>query len=257
MSLPSRTHLFVATPCYGGLVHHRYMQCLCLLLQYGAANGIEISVELLGHESLITRGRNTLAAKFLDNTTTTHLLFIDADTGFEVQQVLRMLAFDRDVVAGMYPLKLIDWTAEALDRLRHGEPIEQAPIRFVGTPSEPREQEGAFVAGDYAGTGFMLIKREVFARMFEAYPRLRYTAAHNAAVPSNSPNQYALFDCVIDEETGEYLSEDYTFCKRWRKIGGKIWLDTESRLMHVGAYEFYGTPKARFEATRSPKASTG
>ncbi len=246
MTLLKPVHLFVATPCYGGLVHQRYMQCVALLLQYGAANGIQISVELLGHESLITRGRNTLVAKFLDNETATHFLFIDADTGFEVQQVLRMLAFDKDVVAGMYPLKLLDWSPEAIERIRAGETLETAPIRFVGTPSEPREQDGAFVAGDYAGTGFMMIKREVFSRLFEAYPKLRYTAAHNTANPSRSPNQYALFDCAIDEESGEYLSEDYAFCQRWRKIGGKIWLDTESRLVHIGAHEFYASPKPRF-----------
>ena len=246
MASDKPVHLFVATPCYGGLVHQRYMQCICLLLQYGAANGINVSVELLGHESLITRGRNTLVAKFLDNETTTHLLFVDADTGFEIQQVLRMLAFDKDVVAGMYPLKLIDWNQDAVARVRGGEPLDHAPIRFVGTPCEPREQDGAFVAGEYAGTGFMMIKREVFPRLFEAYPQLRYTAAHNASNPSRSPNQYALFDCAIDEDSGEYLSEDYAFCQRWRKIGGKIWLDTESRLMHIGTYEFFGSPKSRF-----------
>ena len=94
-----------------------------------------------------------------------------------------------------------------------------------------------------------MIKREVFLRLFEAYPQLRYTAAHNASIPSRSPNQYALFDCAIDEDTGEYLSEDYAFCQRWRKIGGKIWLDTESRLAHIGTYEFFGSPKSRFAAS--------
>jgi hypothetical protein len=246
MALPNQVHLFVATPCFGGLVHQRYMQCICQLLQYGIANGINISVELLGHESLITRGRNSLVAKFLDNETTTHMMFIDADIGFEVQQVVRMLAFDKEVVAGIYPLKLIDWNQEAVERIRLGETLDQAPIRFVGLPCEPREQEGAFVTGEYAGTGFMLMKREIFPRLFEAYPQLRYTAAHNTSIPSRSPNQYALFDCAIDENTGEYLSEDYAFCQRWRKIGGKIWLDTESRLAHIGTYEFFGSPKSRF-----------
>ena len=259
MTIPNLVHLFIATPCYGGLIHQRYMQCICLLLQYGTANGINVSVELLGHESLITRGRNSLVAKFLDMETTTHLLFIDADTGFEVEQVLRMLAFDKDVVAGMYPLKLIEWNQQALERIRLGESLDHAPIRFVGTPCEPFERDGAFVTGEYAGTGFMMVKREVFPRMFEAYPQLRYTAAHNASNPSRSPNQYALFDCAIDEDTGEYLSEDYAFCQRWRKIGGKIWLDTESRLAHIGAYEFFGSPKCRFASSPSrqerPQAS--
>ena len=47
---------------------------------------------------------------------------------------------------------------------------------------------------------------------------------------------------MIDPETGTYLSEDFTFCHRWRKIGGKVWLDTRTALKHVGSYEFQGTP---------------
>ena len=246
MSSHKPVHLFVATPCYGGQVHQRYMQCVCLLMQYGTAHGIRVTIELLGRESLITRGRNMLVSKFMDSETATHLFFIDADTGFEIQQILRMLAFDRDIVAGMYPLKLLDWNDEALTRARAGEPLDYAAIRFVGTPSEPIERNDAFVAADYAGTGFMLIKREAIARMFEAYPEARYKCAHNSSETYLSPNQYALFDTAIDQHTKEYLSEDYAFCQRWRKIGGKIWLDTESRLVHIGPHEFYASPQSRF-----------
>lgn len=246
--------LFVATPCYGGLVTQRYMQCAIALLQYTAARGIAMKLELLGYESLITRGRNTLVAKFLDDPANTHLLFVDADIGFEVEQVMRMLAFDRDVVAGMYPLKRIEWTAAALDRVQAGEPLEQAPIRFVGAPcsGEELERDGDFLTGDCAGTGFMMIKRAVLERMIASYPHTRYTAAHTAAVPNTSPNQYALFDCLIDARTGEYLSEDYAFCQRWRALGGRIWLDTRGLLMHIGPHEFLGTPHARLAATASP-----
>ena len=242
--------LFVATPCYGGLVTQRYMQCMCALLQYTASIGISMQIELLGYESLITRGRNTLVAKFLDDPMLTHLMFIDADIGFEIEQVIRMLDLNEDVVAGMYPLKVIDWTPDAVKRIRSGESMDQASLRFVGMPCEGKELERKrdFITGLYAGTGFMLIRRNVFEAMTLSYPHLRYRAAHTAAVPSLSPNQYALFDCVIDARTGEYLSEDYAFCQRWRALGGKIWLDTASRLAHVGPHEFFGTPRARFAA---------
>lgn len=243
-----QARLFVATPCYGGLVTQRYMQSMFALLQHAAAMGIAVYLELLGYESLITRGRNTLVAKFLDDPTLTHLLFIDADIGFEAEQVMRMLRFDEDVVAGMYPLKLIDWTTASLQRVRNGESLDQAPLRFVGTPcdADMHERKDDFVTGSYAGTGFMLIRRGVFEAMIKSYPHLRYTAAHTAAVPSFSPNQYALFDCMIDANTGEYLSEDYAFCQRWRALGGKIWLDTASRLAHIGPHEFFGSPRVRF-----------
>jgi hypothetical protein len=242
----SQPHIFVATPCFGGMVSQRYMISTIGLLNLGDALGFKVTLDLLGYESLITRGRNLLVSRCLDDPSTTHLLFIDADIGFDPEQVARMLVFDADVVAGMYPLKLFDWNS-GLHRAVAGETVETAPLRYVGTPCEGPEAEGrdGFVSGTYAGTGFMLIKREVLTSMMAAYPHLRYVSSHVAASPNPSPHQYALFDCMIEPETGTYLSEDYTFCRRWRDIGGKIWLDAQGALIHVGQHEFTGAPSSR------------
>lgn len=250
MSVDRPIKLMVATPCYGGLVTQRYMQCMCSLLLMTAHSGIAVQLELLGRESLITRARNALVAKFLDDPAATHFMFIDADIGFETEQVMRMLAFDKDIVAGMYPLKDIRWDEEAIMRAQRGEPLELASMRYVGLPCDPRdrEEQDGFVTGTYAGAGFLMIKREVFERMRVSYPHLQYTAAHTAAAPSLSNNQYAFFDCVIDRLSGEYLSEDYAFCHRWRALGGKIWLDTRGTLAHIGPHEFLGSPQGRYAA---------
>lgn len=243
-----RPHVFVGTPCFGGLVTQRYMQSTFNLFQQMQQAGLSLSIELLGYDSLITRSRNALVAKFLDQPTATHLLFIDADIGFDPHSVFRMLALGQEVVAGMYPLKLIDWNTGGLSRALGGEPVETAPLRYVGAPcegAERRERDG-FVTGLYAGTGFMLIARSAFLKMMEAFSHLRYAAAHTQATAETSRNLCALFDCMIDPETGIYLSEDYTFCKRWRGIGGELWLDTQSRLIHVGPHEFHGRPDIRF-----------
>ncbi len=242
----SQPHLFVATPCYGGMVSQRYMISAIGLLRLGEQLGFRVTIDLLGYESLITRGRNLLVSRCLDDYSATHLMFIDADIGFDPAQVARMLAFDQDVVAGMYPLKLLDWNS-GMHRAVAGEAVETAPLRYVGAPCEGAEaaSHDGFVSGTYAGTGFMLIKRGVLEAMMAAYPHLRYAASHVAAQPSLSPHQYALFDCMIEPETGVYLSEDYTFCRRWRDIGGKIWLDTRGALIHIGQHEFSGAPAVR------------
>ena len=248
--LPPDLHLVVATACFGGMVTQLYMKSVIGLLQAGAAVGFDVSIEMLGYESLIPRGRNNLVTRFLDNPKATHLLFVDADIGFGVEQVARMLTFDEDVVAGMYPLKLIDWGHGGLEQAQRGEPLETAPLRYVGVPctGPERQQRGGFVAGLYAGTGFMLIKRKVLLELISAYPQTRYTATHVGTHSSDSPHRYALFDCMIEPDSGHYLSEDYTFCRRWREIGGTIWLDTEGALTHVGSYDFEGRPQARFAA---------
>jgi len=243
-------HLFIGTPCYGGVVTQRYMQSMCNLLAYASAIDLPVSIELLGYDSLVTRSRNTIVATFLDSVTATHLMFIDADIGFSAAQVERMLAFDQDIVAGMYPLKAVHYDEAVYQRLDAHEPLELAQLRYVGYfgDGHGREEVDGFIAGEFAGAGFLLMKREALTRMAEAYPETRYRNAHSQAQPNPSPNQYALFDCMIEPETGDYLSEDFAFCRRWRAIGGKLWLDARSKLIHIGPREYVGDATRRFGA---------
>jgi hypothetical protein len=134
MALPKDLHIVVCTPCFGGLVTQGYMLATTNLLLLGTQMGFGVSVELLGYDSLITRSRNALVAKFMDRTDATHLMFVDADITYQPAQILRMAAFDQDVVAGMYPLKLRDWSVDAIVRIRGGESLETAPLRYVGLP---------------------------------------------------------------------------------------------------------------------------
>jgi hypothetical protein len=216
-------------------------------MAYGQANRLAVTVETLAGDSLITRGRNSLVAKFLSHPHATHLLFVDADIGFEPAQVAKLLALNEGIAACMYPLKQLVWDEAAVARARGGELITTAALRYVGHPCAGSEQSrrGDFVIADYVGTGFMLVARDAITRLIEAHPELHYTMAH---VPDDVPPQhlYALFDTSIDPETRHYLSEDYTFCARWRALGGKIWLDTQSSLTHAGAYEYAGDPGIRF-----------
>ena len=74
--------------------------------------GIEWTVDTMVNESLIPRGRNNLVAKFLHNTTATHLMFIDADIRFDPYDILKLLEFDKDIIGMPYAKKLIDWKIE-------------------------------------------------------------------------------------------------------------------------------------------------
>ncbi len=247
---PAALHIVVCTPCFGGLVHQGYMLSTTNLLLLGVQRGFAVSVELLGNDSLVTRSRNTLVARFLDRADATHLLFVDADITFQPAQVLRMAGFGEDVVAGMYPLKVKTWSDEAVGRVRRGESPETAPLRYVGLAEAEgvRQDKDGFVTAEYAGTGFMMIRREALLAMMQAHPELRFASAHDRAVPDGSPHQFALFDCMIDPDTRDYLSEDYTFCRRWRDLGGRIWLDTRGTLIHTGPHDFVGHPALRFAA---------
>ena len=243
--------IFVGTPCFGGLVTTGYMMSALKLMQYGEKAGFSINLNLLGRDSLVTRARNTLVAQFL-TTNDTHMMFVDSDITFEPELIHRMLVFDQDLVAGMYPAKAFRW--DVPDRIRDREPPQTAGLHYVGQFCQGAELErrGPFATGVYCATGFMLMKRHVIERLIEAYPERAYNSDH-VYVPNKSDKKYfALFECMIDPETKEYLSEDFGFCRLWRALGGKIWLDVEGALVHTGPYDFVGQPALRFGTSRLP-----
>jgi hypothetical protein len=88
--------------------------------------------------------------------------------------------------------------------------------------------------------------------MCAAYPDLRYRTVHRPDDPRTAAqHRYALFDCMIEPESGAYLSEDFTFCRRWTALGGEIWVDGESRLTHTGTIPFQGNLSAKIQTHSS------
>ncbi|MCE1236205.1 MAG: hypothetical protein LWW93_07580 [Hyphomicrobiales bacterium] len=248
----TRPEIYLATPAYGGLVTTNYMLSVLDLTRSADGLGFEVSVNLLAKDSLVTRSRNTLVAHFLRESAASHMMFVDADIGFRPEQVKRMLDFDEDVVAGMYPLKALRWEQPAT--LRHPEDPRTSLLHYVGqfAQGDRLATRDGFVTAVYCGTGFMLMKRTVLERMVAAYPETAYRRDHvHAADGSTVGDAHALFECVIDRDTGEYLSEDFGFCRRWLAIDGTIWLDTLGSLSHTGPIDFVGDPASRFWPKKS------
>jgi hypothetical protein len=211
-----------------------------LRLSAAVGNSLTLSISLLGKDSLITRARAMLVAGFLENPVASHLLFIDSDISFEPEQFNRLLHQDKDFAAAMYPVKDIDWSRQRLGQAR-GESAETAGLDYVGGLCTGAELKVAddFATARYAGAGFQLIKRQVFEKLAAAHPELAFSRAHTTH-PTTGKRHFALFDPMIDPETGEYLSEDFAFCRRWRELGGEIWVDLRSRLTHTGSADFRG-----------------
>jgi hypothetical protein len=241
---PAKPHIFVATPCFGGQVTSAFAMSL-LGLQAACHNiPIDISFYLIGGDALITRARNLAVAKFLTVPDVTHFFFIDADIGFAPEQALALLAANKDVCGAIYPLKGLNMD-RAREKILAGDPNPIASsLDYVVDllhPSAPASDE-SFFRVRFIGTGFMMIKRHVFQRMAERYPELKYRHVNTVTRGDVASQQeaHAFFDCVIDPETGAYLSEDYTFCKRWTDMGGEIWANSDSKLTHYGSTAYAG-----------------
>ncbi|HET9869699.1 MAG TPA: hypothetical protein VFR02_04265, partial [bacterium] len=173
----------------------------------------------------------------------THLLFIDADIGFEPDQAFRLLDFGADLAAAAYPTKKVDWDKARVLAQAGVKDLQSSALSYVVEFSDPRkiETRDGFAKVKYAGTGFLMVRREALLKMEGRYPDLKFTGQHQAEDPyRGSAHRYALFNCFVEPETGIYLSEDYSFCRRWTDMGGEIWVDLKSRLTHVGPMSFSG-----------------
>lgn len=244
-----RIHLVVATPCFGGQVSSIYASSLFALQSAvrGKSN-LDLKVHLRDGDALITRARANLVALFLDDPAATHLLFVDADIGFAPEQVFRLIECEADVVAGVYPIKRVNWdkARRAVDANRPNLPA--ASLDYVLELEDPDHVVvvNGFTRVRYAGTGFLMIRRHVLEKMCEHYASLQFFRECSSDVLAGSRNRFALFECLIDPATGTYLSEDFAFCKRWTDLGGEIWADLDSRLDHVGPSVFHGDIASQF-----------
>jgi hypothetical protein len=244
MSLPA-PHLCVATPCFAGTITQVYHTSMMELAAEAATRKIGFSAIYTAGDSLITRARNRLVNRFLEQPRWSHLLFIDADIGFTPDQVFRLLDSGHDVAGGIYPLKNIFWDRIASAALTPSARQACSLEYVVGAGAAPHEDAHGFLAVDYVGTGFLLIARPALERLCARFPETRYftdDAADKDFFQRSSVRtpKYALFDTRIDQQTGRYLSEDYAFCERCREAGEPVWADLTSRLDHVGFSTFSG-----------------
>lgn len=245
-------NLFLATPCYGGLLTDQYFLSMFRLTQLLSAAKISFRITTLRNESLITRARNILTAMFLESDCT-HLMFIDADIEFEPDSVLRMLSMNKPLITGAYPKKTIDWESVKRAAVEGKDDISKygaqyaINFKFVDPKTKQLNVDNGAIELLDASTGFFMVQRNVFEKMIQAYPELHYKN-DSSIDPKFNPHCYTFFDTWLDPKDNRYLSEDYTFCRRWQNIGGKIWLDPNTKLSHVGAFTFPGDISRVFQS---------
>ncbi len=239
------TKLFIATPMYGGQCFGYYAQSLLTLQNILRDNRIDTAVSFLFNESLIQRARNALVQNFL-KTDFTHLMFIDADIRFNPADVLPMILSDKPIICGIYPKKEINW-GQVHQAAIAGVPQDQLRIfsgsfvvNLVNYAEEARVEINQPTEIWNGGTGFMLIKREVFEQLKEHIPSY-INDTHDLSGSLGRERIHEFFATSIDPMGERLLSEDYHFCKQWReKCGGKVWAAPWAQLSHVGTHIFDG-----------------
>ena len=218
--------LIVATPVRAAEMHAASVSLgyAEMLLKLHRLLPVEVLAGSLTFATDIVRGRNRIAAKILrEIPDATHVLWLDDDQWAEdVAIVPELLALGVDVVGAPYTNK-------------------RQPLRWVHQVLSPPAEPGGKLL-EVAGVGFGFTLTSIAClRALSATERV-YTDHPNPHRVANLFGQ--LFHHPLEERGAvipaadqALLGEDYSFCLRWRRAGGKVWLYTRAGLVkHAGAH---------------------
>jgi len=231
-------HLVIGTPMYGGMCTSEYTQSLLNLSESANKSDVKLTTIFLGNESLIQRGRNTIAHHFMNLPDATHLLFIDADLKFRTEDVVRMIKADKPFIVGPVALKGYNWEEirqaaingeEDINRTGGIFNINKLPGIDMVDENEPFEIE-------HGGNAFMMLRRDVFETLKPHTPI--YTNG-GRSLP-DGVEIYDYFRVEINKDTNHLLSEDYFLCHSYRQLGGKVWCAPWVETGHFGSHLFNG-----------------
>jgi len=204
----------IGSPAYGDSFCSDYVRSVLETQLALAKHGVDMAF-VTARDALVTRARNAVVSVFMDIPEATHLWFMDADMGWRPEAVLRMIASGHDV-CGIAGKRKIDKPSYCVN---------------VEAPISKRDPFGFITVNDI-GTGCMLISKEAIRKIMDAFPE-KYNDASLGRTIHN------IFETHVDENDF-FWSEDYTFCRKWRAIGGEIWCDPTQSLTHIGQKAWAG-----------------
>jgi hypothetical protein len=256
----NKTKIYILTPCYGSLCFVNYVKCVMATADMFRSLGIGYSLEFCRNDSLVSRARNNLVAKAMNDPEMTHIIFIDADITWNPTDILKLIICNKALCGGVYPLKHYYWerlTAnpeknfikEVLERKKKSDfhahisdelMIQHNLLRYnINYNNNVLSIENNLAKVRHLATGFMMIKRSTIEKMSQSFPSTKYTDDVGFLQGKENDFAYALFDCGVEDN--HYYSEDWLFCHRWTKMGGSIWLDVTINLVHTGNEDFTGS----------------
>lgn len=226
---PKAIKLAILTPLKHELdiAYHNSIMATVMDLQRAKVRVMSIPAEGCSNPGLGRAGLLLAAMK----TDATHFLWIDSDMGWEPEQVRNLLC-----VAEHHEFVGIPGVRKD----------EKAIPCAVMLPEVEQCPKTGFLSVESVGFAFVMMRRSVVEKMQAAYPELEYSVKDGT--------NFALFCEFIDKgdkrigPKGSYLSEDVAFCRRWRAIGGEIWVDPHASLIHAGRKEYTGSIASHSQA---------
>jgi hypothetical protein len=227
----------------------RMMQSL-----YSAINSCkehDITIYTSENDSMISRVRNVHISTYIhDYKEYDYFISIDSDleivNKFESNNIFsKLVAHDVKFVGGLYALK------------KEGEVVcASVPMDRNRSP----EFNGDLTSMLWLSSGCWCLRRDAIEKMIESFPELTYDGDDNMSNKKIFGLYIPMLQTIhLDKgDITKYLSEDWSFCQRWRDIGGQIFADTSIVLKHYGekAYSLWDVEvvvRKKTEEEKEPK----
>jgi hypothetical protein len=209
--------VLIATPAYDGTNACAYTASLLhTIATLGSQRGLSCQPFFLMSNAVISFARALCVHKFME-VGADYLLFIDSDIAWPAEGAMALIDSPHEFVAGVYPSKTVD----------RSKVFQTRNVRETATKN--------YIETDGVPGGFVRLKRSVIEKMQAAYPEQKVTYRKGSP---EAKDIYLLFEHMIVDN--EPLGEDYAFCERWRRIGGKIFIDPGINFGHYGRAEWTG-----------------
>jgi hypothetical protein len=256
--------VFIAVPCYGGVIGWRTCDTLMGIQKCFSQQGINHTVYFSPNTSLVMKIRNLCAnvvlyAKDANGPIFNSLFFIDADCSFNPEAALQMVRLNQGIVALPFTRKLIDW-GNVAKAAKAGFPNEALP-QFGGTPifeNDGKPFELTEPTKAMVGCGAMLIQRSVLQALADKHPEWSYRPLEHekeyrdASMPDTAID---FFQARIDSETRTYISEDLFFVKEARKLGLETHVLPWFHTVHTGQFDYHLNFHAMAQVSKSKEVA--
>jgi hypothetical protein len=215
-------HVMVALPVYTGTIHTSTMRAIIQDMLAITDAGHKFSMMDDCGNAMIADCRAKMVADFLASDCT-DLLFVDWDVAWETGALLSMLNQPVDFVAAIYP--------------QRKDPIQYC-VRYIEDRKELwADPETGLLEVDGVPAGCMRLTRSMLEKMVAAYPETEFWCQG-----VKDDKAWDLFGAYRDKANPSIkFGEDYSFCRRWRDIGGQVWIDPRIRMGHTGFKTFTGS----------------
>ena len=260
----NKPKLYILTPCFNGMCYVNYTTCLMNTIELFKSLDFPLQIEFCKGDSLITRARNNLIARAMNDPKMTHMMFIDSDITWCPIDILKLILSEKSLVGGIYPLKHYNWnklitdpqnpynsnvvqswikkknSSQLKDIISDEDAVKYNLLSYnVNYIDNVLYIEQNLAKVRHAPTGFLVITRDVIEQMMVAFPSTKYVDDVHFLKEEENKFAYALFDCGVEE--GHYFSEDWFFCYRWTKMGGEVFIDVSINLTHSGIEDYSGS----------------